>query len=572
MSISGGTLSPTAEVLLLEADISDLGTLQAAARMGNHYAENPPNKVVAFAGINHGDVSDYVEIHSIKVEEFGAFLVGSGYAVSTSEVSRRTSDRLLVASYSDTASWDRSEITAVAEEEEYFTISREASPGNAAIYFEESDLSSQKFLAVLQGSVRQASHEASFSTGVGVDIDDGTNLIALRFLDDFESRRIGTLATSGSRAITSSFSVVDSTWDVTTPEILLIGDADQNFLEMFLSEDASISVASVRTSSFASPVPYPSVASSYAAPTIGAGFLDSVSGLDYGGSFTVTKFLLIPGLDLFLPNKAKEYSDDNGMNAVPSESSGNWSHWNLSTTGTGSPTPVDSIENPVWQITCAESTDTAFLFKYFPESIYLPNESGITVLAQIQVDSWNDQFGDKGTPRVPTCAFVAIDVGDGLFLQLQSVLSTGGEQYIFVSQDSQDYIEVLNQTEFGQKISYRMDLSTMHVFMVCHRPGDGVQVFIDFSDTASIDLTWEDRSAVRKGSDWLHAGTHTVAIGAIPVSELGESASLTMGMIGVSIGSGLDFVSTMLVDDSALEDSIYGASANIFVDVLDEDP
>lgn len=577
MSVDGGaeTLEPNEEIVLLESPIADLGTFQAAARVGNYFSENPPNKVAAFAGINHGSVSDYVEVHSIKVEEFGLFLVGSGSSVRTAEVTRRTSDMLAVADYSDTAHWDRSEIVSVAQESTYFTVSKESNTDNSALYFQESDLLSQKFLMVLQGSVRQSSHEGSQSTGVGVDIDDGTSLIALRFLDNFETQRIGVFSDSSAsqKTSTTGFTVADSTWPLTTPEILLVGDVDQGFLELFISEDPDVPVSSLTATSFSSPdpIPYSSVPSSYAVPTVGLGFLDGSDGVNYGGSFTVSKFLLIPGIDLFLPSKARKYADDFGVVALPSEPSGVWDAWTVFSAGSGNAEQVVSVENPTWKIVCPSEQDRLFLFKTFSEQMFLPGQSGITLLAQVKVTEWFDQFGSQNTKRIPTCAIMAIDLGDELFLQLQSVLSTGGEQYIFVSQDSQDYIEVLNQTELGQKISHQIDITEMHTYMVSYRPGEGVKVFIDFSDTPAIDLSWEERSAVEKGSDYLSSGIHSVAVGAIPVSTLGESASMTMGMIGVSVGSGLDFVSTMLVDDSTLENSIYGASANVFVDVVDED-
>jgi hypothetical protein len=150
------------------------------------------------------------------------------------------------------------------------------------------------------------------------------------------------------------------------------------------------------------------------------------------------------------------------------------------------------------------------------------------------------------------------------------VVSSTGEAYIFVSQDSQDYLEVLNQTELGQKISSLIDLTTPHTVAVSYRPGAGIQVTVDLGDTPVIDIPWEDRSICEKGSDYLSAGM-TASVGAIPYSTAGETASLSIGLIGASIGSGFNFKTTMTVSDQVLEDSIYGAAANIFVDVSDND-
>ena len=198
MDVGGTQLAQNEELLLFESSISALGTLQASARIGNYFAELPPNKVVAFAGINHGDVSDFVEIHSIKVEEFGTFLVADGSSSVSSISVREPSDSLLVASYADTVSWDRSQIsTQVTEESTYFSITRDAQVSNTALYYEEPDLAPRKFLVVFQGSLRTQSHAGSQSSGVGIDIDDGTSLTALRFLDDFAVTRLGCLTGRG---------------------------------------------------------------------------------------------------------------------------------------------------------------------------------------------------------------------------------------------------------------------------------------------------------------------------------------------------------------------------------------
>ena len=172
--------------------------------------------------------------------------------------------------------------------------------------------------------------------------------------------------------------------------------------------------------------------------------------------------------------------------------------------------------------------------------------------------------------RVPTCGIIAIDVGEGLFLQLQCLLCDTGEKYIFVSEDAQDYVEVLNQTEAGQKISALVDFAEPHTYLVSYRPGYGVQVFVDFASVPAIFLAWSEESAVKRSSDYLSAG-QAASVGVIPYSTSGESAELEIGIIGVSVGSGFDFATRMVVEDEILESSIYGAEANIFVDVSDED-
>lgn len=551
------------ETLLFESSLEALGTLQAAARIGNYYAEEPPNKVVAFAGIDSGDAGDFVEIHNINVEEYGLFLVGSGQDVPTSLVSRRPSDSTVISTYSDSQEWDRVEVLGgVTESDTSFTI-RNSDAGNAGIYKEESDLENERFLAVMQGSVRSSLHEGSFSTGVGIDIDDGSALTAVRFLDNFSSLRIG-LWVGSDLNNTDSFSSIDSDWGETTPEILIIADASQGFCHLWASEDVDVAASSLITPSIAQA--YSTQSTRYGHATIGLGFIDSdATDLIHTGDFTLSKLFVLPNFRAFVPHLAAAVGN------LPS-SAGTWSSW----TSYGSATPGDfstavvSESDPTWSIVPTSNSSYDYYSMLLTETTYLAGESGISVVAKIEVKTWTDQFGAVDSIRVPTCGIIAIDVGSGLFLQLQCIVSDTGEKYIFVSEDAQDHVEVLNQTEAGQKISALVDFTEPHTYLVSYRPGHGVQVFVDFSSLPAISLAWTEASAVKRGSDYLSAG-QTATVGVVPYSTSGESAHLEIGLIGVSVGSGFDFTTRMSVGDEILEESIYGAQANIFVDVSDED-
>jgi len=561
-SESDGTYS---ETLLFESTLEALGTLQAAARIGNYYAEAPPNKVVAFAGIDSGLVADFVEIHNINVEGYGLFLLGAGSSVPTSVASRRPSDSTVVSVYSDTPEWDREEVLgSVTETDTAFTIEN-SDAGNAGIYKEDSDLRNERFLVVMQGSVRSSVHEGSFSTGAGIDIDDGSNVTAIRFLDDFSTYRIGLWAVPGSDLNnTNNFSAVDSSWNETTPEVLVIADAAQGFCNVWVSEDPAVAVSSLDTVSIAQA--YSTQGPKYSGlPKMGVGFVDSdATTLAHTGSFTLSKLFVLPNFRAFVPHLPSAVGN------LPS-SSGSWSSWSAY----GSATPGDfstavDVTDPVWAIVPTSPSSYDYYSMLLTDSTYLAGESGISVVAKIQVKTWTDQFGAVDSIRVPTCGIIAIDVGEGLFLQLQCLLSDTGEKYIFVSEDAQDYVEVLNQTEAGQKISALVDFAEPHTYLVSYRPGYGVQVFVDFASVPAISLAWSEESAVKRSSDYLSAG-QTASVGVIPYSTSGESAELEIGIIGVSVGSGFDFATRMVVEDEILESSIYGAEANIFVDVSDED-
>lgn len=563
------------EQLLFESSISDLGNLQAAARIGNQFSENPPSKIAGLVGVAEGVAGNYIEVEYLRVDEFGTYLVDQGGPVPNATYQRRTSDHLRLDSYADSLTWNTKEVESlIGETDNTFYIQRSPTAGNAGMYFEEGDLVSRKFVLLFKGSVRLQDHSGSQSTGIGIDVDDGTSLIALRFLDDFASKRIGVL-TGTNRDNTGSFAYVDSVWDATTPEILVFADEAQDILQAFVAESGSAQEeveAAISTT-------YPTSSSYYATPTTALGFLDAgVTELLYGGRSVVSKFFLLPNCDFFLPQAAlAAVASGTAATASPTEVTAPWVQWSLETLGTSSIAEVASVADPRWSITPGSAVDSEFVYLTIPDTEYLPGESGITLFADLRIDSWIDQFEITSTVRIPTAAIMAIDLGDGLFLQIQALLSATGEFYLFVSQDSQDYLEVLNQTELGQKISTPLaqvdsdgDPISRYI-MVAYRPGEGIQVYLDLDTEPSISLAWSDKSAVEKASDYLTSGTHSVAVGSIPVSASGESISLSIGAIGCSVGSGFDFVSSLSVSDEALEDSIYGSNASVFIDVSDED-
>lgn len=553
------------ETLLFEAGIDDLGQFQAAGRIGNYYVDEGSNKIAVLAGISSGGVSDYVEIHSLQVDEYGTYLVAGGGPAVDATYSRRTSDSLLVQTIDDLSVWNTEEVTdLLSESGTVFSIEKDSSAENAAAYFEESDLKSRQFLLLYKGSVRLQDHSGSQSTGIGVDVDDGTSLTALRFLDDFSTYRLG-IFNGSSRDATADFSTTEIDWSDTTPEILVFADQAQGVLKAYVSTEGDVQdeVAPVIDTV------YSTTASQYSLPSVALGFVDSsVSGVAYGGRLSTSKLLLLPNCTFFHPLTA--YVAFGGV-VLPSDS-GTWSAWSSVEGGSSSVSSgVVSDAEPFWSIEPTTNAEYEFFFQTLTDQEYSPGESGISLFAQVQINSWIDQFGVSESIRVPTASVLAIDMGDELFLQLQAIKSATGEFYLYFSQDAQDYIEVLNQTEAGIKISTAVDGAAMHYIMVSLRPGDGIYVYLDLDSTPSISIPWEDKSSVQRSSDVLTSGTHSVSVGAIPYSSAGEALSLTLGPIGYSVGSGFDFRASLSVSDSVLEDKVYGARANVLVDVSDED-
>lgn len=560
------------ETLLFEQSISALGQLQDGIRIGKGFKESPADTVCAFVGISSASAADFVEVHRLSAGTYGAFLLGSGQQTLYSTASRTTSDCLTVSSYDDVSAWDRSEVSdLITETSTSFRITRAAESGNAALYFHEPDLSSQKFLLVFQGTVYNSTHDGAFSSGAGVDIDDGTKITSFRFLDDFSDTFLGILSGASSadpsRVVTANFDTTDSSWKSTDVEIVIIADEAQGFCSAYVSE-VSASVASQDLPVI--DVAYSSVDSYYGVPTVAMGFLDgNHAGVSFGGAFEVSKLVLLPNLTMFYPIVAAEEAISLGVTALPDESGGSWDAWSVS--GSGISTEVVSPSDPYWSVIPTGHTEYDFYYLTLPTTEYSPSENGITAIAKLRVDQRLDRYGGIDSVRIPSCALLSVDLGGELFAQLRCVSSENGDKFVFLSNSQDDYLDVLRQSEKGISISAVVDFTQMHVYMLSVSPEQGISVYIDYSDTASIHIPWQDQEAAALPSGVLTSGVTSVAVGAIPVSAEIETAKLTLGLIGASVGSGYNFRTTLAVSDQVLEDSIYGAAANVFVDVSDND-
>ena len=151
----------------------------------------------------------------------------------------------------------------------------------------------------------------------------------------------------------------------------------------------------------------------------------------------------------------------------------------------------------------------------------------------------------------------------------------GSETFVFVSEDSQDYKEVLNPTsESGRLISAQIDPTIEHYYFLTYQPGKGLRLFIDFEESPRIFIPWESIGAASRVSlDDLLAGT-TVSVGSVPTLSYGSKYNrmdVDIRMTAVCLGSGYDYAVTLDASREILESKIYGTRANTFIDFLDTD-
>jgi len=576
--------STSEETLLWEESIGSMGTLLASARMGSYYSEASPNSVTGVVGIDSGQMGDFIEVHGVNVETFGVPLLSSGYGTVSSLVERTTSDSTVVAGYEDTVAWDRSQVeNKVTDQETYFQIEQSdtATTGNTSIGWQETHLSSESFLLLFQGSVRSSLHEGSFSTGAGLDIRDGTQVCSLRFLDDFDSEYIGVLNGSNRDTI-ADFESSTLGWSDCTPELLLMGSGDyagSSFLHVYTSRDDDIDPGLMDKVA-----PLIEVSTGYTVsdgvynvdddsdPRVDIGFVDTAETLlPYSGTMTISKFILLPKCTFYYPYQA--VTEPEAYVDSP------WALTNSSSFG-GMYTTVltaDGATRSTLLISPTTYDQYCYYSLLFSDSEYVAGETGVTVLAKLRVNTWWDQFGVSESVRIPISPVIAIDTGDDLFMQMQFVRSESGESFVYFSQDAQDYLEVLNQTELGAKISAPVDFTETHAYQVSYKPGAHIRLYLDYSDTPSIDIPWEDNDVVSRQSQNsnLLSSTASVAFGAIAEANVTDShpgaIGLDIELVAVSLGSGFDFTCNLALEQDDLEDKVYGAQANVLVDVTDMD-
>jgi hypothetical protein len=306
------------------------------------------------------------------------------------------------------------------------------------------------------------------------------------------------------------------------------------------------------------------------------GFSDSKhSNSAFTGEITVAEVMLLPRCTLFYPTIA------------PGQGSTPVAPWQAHT---NSLAPVVSLGSKgyKWPNTVVQDYDTGDFFfhslLFDEETTYIPGETGITVLLGASLEGWRDQHGVDIGIRVPTSPMMAIHVGNGLYAQLQFVRSATHEMFVFLSQDHQDYLEVLNRTELGELISAPLPINPLavnlqdHTYILSYRPGAHVRLYLDYSMEPVIDIPWKDKDVVARTSCnpvELVPEKATVAIGSISSASIPDSnpgpITFSVSMAAVSLGSGFNYSCALDLDDVTMEDKVYSTSANILIDVRDRD-
>jgi hypothetical protein len=527
-----------------EVNISSLSKFLASTRLG--FIEPGAGDVVsAFIGIDQNRAGE-LEIYKMILEGHGEALVSGGGVVFGQAGTAEATGLLHAATRADVSRMRRNLFTYLDTSESL--IFQSAGSQNSVVRSEEPRCANDSWLMFLWGRPQQSVHAASWNTGVGFSVGNGSHQYRLRFLDDgtkqfgFYDDAGGT--GTGNLELPSNYETVEFDWGATAPKILTYLKSSELFCtaaESLLAE-TDFSFRSTALTAL----------TDTGSPRLDLGFLDQDgSTYSYEGYFTVENFF-------FMPEAAIAHEGD-------------FSSWVYN--GTAPATVVSKV----LQLRPTGTDQYGFYSLSYASQKYSEGISGISVLFRAKIGDITDQFDQVNAVRIPSPALLGISSTATGYIQLQFVTSEdGSETFAFVSQDAQDYKEVLNPTsETGQLISTSIDPTTEHYYLLSYQPGKGLRLFIDFESEPSIDIPWEDVSVASKADvDDLLSGL-TVAIGSIPTLSFGTKYNrmdVDLRMAAVCLGSGYDYAVTLGASRETLESKIYGTKANTFIDFVDTDP
>lgn len=530
--------------------------LLSSARLGNRTREDESSRVAAFVGIDgtRGVGETEIDVEHMVLEHHGEVLISSGLPTTRSSAVVTSNALARVNVASDAAHWLNLGATFEGDPDRIFDLHRTAdSEERSTIVLEEADLQAESFLVLAKMHPQSSFHVGSYSTGMGFSVVDGTREFSVRFLE----REVATVGvfTGTNRDLDTSYEQVELDWSAEPVEMLLIANAADDFCHLYAANEALLdTTVPALELGYADPP-----AASDTNPRFALGFVDTDGGVGLFDGFLVSSSVtLLPRCIFYYPYFSA---------AVPSGS------WVVTSSDGGH---AYDVASKAWQVRPSAEGEHTFCSLTYSEQDLLVNESGIAILLRVQVGD-RKAYGQTNEPRIPSPALIALDVGSDRFLQLQFVSDLpssdpASRTFMFVSQDAQDHLEVLNpRSSVGRLISAPIDLSSEHFILVAYQPRRSVRVYLDMEPQPVIDIPWGEKDVVARAdvADVL-TGT-TVSVGSIPTLAAGNIMDVDIRLIAASRGSGHDFAVMLAVPQEDLEEKIYGAQANVFIEVTDTD-
>ena len=499
--------------------------------MGNLYVENAPAGVTAVMGLDSVNQGDYVDIYGFSFANYGKVLLVGGNQTASSVVETLPTELVEVIGAEGASEWASS---GSFEEESTATALRiTASTGPAAKTREEADTVAASWMLVGTFTARNAVHAGSYSTGMGFLVEDGTRQTKLTLLDNFTRITVG---------------IEDSTLDeddAFTGYALPVDDIDVSFtllgslsgwrdaIRLFIGTEDVIPAASVA---------YQVV--EYVATTesrVSFGFVDTGA---FSGDFYLVNLWMIP-YGFFYEGSEVAYPDAQGWTRTSSAGS-------------------RAFGTAAVSVDCTAARGAYDI--YSVEDVTYDTTSGASAFIKIKVLGWTDAVGAVNPLRSEFGPVLVLRTGvTGAGLRF--IVNDDGTAYVFLSNEESDYADVLAQNAAGVAISAEIDLSTAHVFLLDVKPLQHIRLYIDYATVPTIEAKWPASTLLRA----LPANMPTDAV--IAFGSLDESTGVAceISFLRGGVGRGYDIKATLSVPEAEIQASVYGSTADVYIDAQDED-
>jgi len=521
------------ETLLAEIALDDLNEFLSSVRMGTLDVESAPtDKVMLVLGLDGTDQGNYIDVYAFSFATYGRVLVYQGSETGSSTVDTAPNELIETIGTEGADEW-RSD-GDFEEEETSAALHMTAESGPAAHFKDEPDLAHGEWLLVGRIAAENAVHEGTYFTGMGVRVEDGTRRLQVSLLDDFSGHTVGINDSDAEEddVLTGYRLPGDAVEWEDGFDFTLLGSLSRNVLRLFLrDEDETPAVDATYT------------AAGYTASTearVSFGVLDSGS---YAGDFYLVTLWAFPNCT-FYEGVDASYPDAQGW---ARESGGG----------------ARSLAGGALALDC---TAVGAYDIYYIDDATFDATSGGAVIFKATISTWTDTAG-AASPVRSEFGPVALVRTTTVAAQVRFVVSDDGTAYVFLSNEDDDYLDVLAQNAAGQAISSEIDLSAAHVYMLDVKPLKYVRLYLDYSIAPAIEVAWPASGALRELPSNL-PGSAVVAFGSLN-EEAGVAVSFAWAR--ASVGRGYDMKVTLSVDEADVQAKVYGSLADLLVDVQDED-
>jgi hypothetical protein len=504
--------------------------------LGGIEAKDPSERISMVLGTDGLTPGDYLDTYKADLFRFGRAAVIAGSPGGTSTLDIRPNEMVRIDTLEDTEEWHSEGDGELAARGDALEIERDsdlAASSPAVLQREEPDLARNEWMVVTKIQGLESSHEGSFNTAMGIDIEDGTNRHIFRLLDNFFELDVG-IFSSGNIGDSEDYATPTIPFDWTESfEVTLLGSSARNTVRAFLGNDETVAID---TGSYAT-------AEASTDQRITLGFIED--DLEYYGRFVFSYFWVFFNCTFYEAYEATFPEVQGWMRAVSG----------------GARSLVDA------QLVLEDTVLGDFDIYYLEDPDY-DEESGAALVLKTAVSAWVDETGAVNPPRKeigPIAYLQSTTVG----VRLSFIETEDGTRYAFFSQELSDVGEVLSQSPDGKLLSYQIDFGEDHVYIVDLKPFKHIRLYVDYGRTPVIDIPWESKGLA------LRSRPADVPVSAvIAFGSLGGDAgvSSTTAFARASIGTGYDIIAQMDFTEEQLQDHVYGSEAEVLVDFEDVDP